>query len=131
MSEDARNCWKCGHNVHDVELIRRAECPHCRADLHVCRMCRFFDPGLRRGCLEPIAEDVNDRERANFCDYFSVQTNVYMATDGTGKEARRALDELFGLPPERKVEPASDDPNAKAQQARKRLDELFDKKDPQ
>lgn len=131
MSENARVCWKCGHSVHDIELIRRAECAHCRADLHVCRMCRFFDPGLRRGCLEPIAEDVSDRERANFCDYFSVQTNVYVAAGGAGEEAKRALDELFGIQPGQEEESASDDPNAKAQQARRRLDELFDKKDPQ
>ena len=38
-------CWKCGASLADLSLPfgRRDECRACRAELHVCRMCRFYD----------------------------------------------------------------------------------------
>ena len=93
-------CWRCAGSLGELPrpLPRAAACPGCGADLHVCRMCRFFDPNKSRGCREPVADDVRDRERANFCGYFEASPD---AGDGRreaeARDARAALDALFGL----------------------------------
>lgn len=93
-------CWRCAGPLGELPrpLPRAAACPGCGADLHVCRMCRFHDPSKSRGCREPVAEDVRDRERANFCGYFEASPG---AGDGRreaeARAARAALDALFGL----------------------------------
>ena len=115
-------CWKCGTSLAEVPLpfARIAECPACRADLHVCRMCEFFDPGVRRGCREPVADEVSDRERANFCGYFTPKPGLGPGVDdGASQTARAALDSLFGLPSSNAAPPSD------TGEARRRLDELF------
>ena len=117
------SCWKCGASLAEVlvPFARVAECPGCRADLHVCRMCEFFDPGVRRGCREPVAEEVSDRERANFCGYFTpVAGQGPGAEDGASRPARAELDNLFELPSSGSASPGD------ADEARRRLDELFE-----
>jgi hypothetical protein len=106
-------CWKCGANLKPVPLPlgRRAECPACRAELHCCRMCRHFAPGKARQCMEPMAEEVKDKTRANFCDWFQPAR----AAAPAAAPDRKALDDLFG------AEPASPGPAG----ARKALDDLF------
>lgn len=115
-------CWKCGASLEEVlvPFARVAECPRCRADLHVCRMCEFFDPGVRRGCKEPVADEVSDRERANFCGYLTPVAGLGPgAEDGASQAAHTELDGLFGLPSSRSASPAD------ADEARRRLDDLF------
>ena len=115
-------CWKCGASLAEVlvPFARVAECPGCRADLHVCRMCEFFDPGVRRGCKEPVAEEVSDRERANFCGYFTPVRGLGAGVDDGGSQAPRAeLDSLFGRSASNAASPGE------AGEARRRLDELF------
>jgi hypothetical protein len=74
-------CWKCGAPLDEVPLplSRQAECPACRAWLHVCRLCEFYDPRLTSKCREERAEEVRDREVANFCDYFKPRPDAYSA----------------------------------------------------
>jgi hypothetical protein len=66
-------CWKCGADLAalTLPLSRRDECARCRAELHVCRMCIDYDEHVAKKCREPIAEEVNDKTQANFCDYFA------------------------------------------------------------
>ena len=120
--EQTLTCWKCGGSLSEilVPFARVAECPRCRADLHVCRMCEFFDPGVRRGCKEPVADEVSDRERANFCGYFTPAAGLGPGMEDRASQAARAeLDELFGLAPSGSASPGE------ADDARRRLDELF------
>ena len=65
-------CWKCGATITDTPfpLARTSVCRSCDAELHVCKLCEFFDTTVANQCRETIAERVNDKERANFCDYF-------------------------------------------------------------
>src|SRR5690606_39282520 len=39
-------CWRCGESLAELTLplSRRDECPKCRAELHVCRMCVHYAP---------------------------------------------------------------------------------------
>jgi len=94
-------CWKCGASLADLSppFSRTEECRACRAQLHVCRMCRFFDARRTRGCLEPVAEEVVDRTRANFCGYFQPRGGAWQPAGGGAAEARAALDALFDRKP--------------------------------
>ena len=71
MANDLQ-CWKCGAALAALSLpLRRLdECPQCRAELHVCRLCVVFDRRAYQQCREPTVEEVRDKTRANFCDHF-------------------------------------------------------------
>lgn len=93
-------CWKCGASIEaqPLPLSRLAECDACRAELHVCRQCLFFDTGKASQCREPVAEEVQDKTRANFCGYFQLRPDAYQSPDDRAAEAARAeLEALFGL----------------------------------
>jgi len=101
MSEQAQ-CWKCGAPVQELLLMpgrrvaRLAECRQCHGDLHVCRACAFYDTRVARQCRETVAEEVLDKVRANFCDYFQYRADAYQPGDSSGAEAaRKALEDLF------------------------------------
>lgn len=49
----------------------REECGKCRSDLHVCKNCEFYDKRAYNECREPSAEVVREKDRANYCEFFS------------------------------------------------------------
>ena len=138
---DVLSCWKCGSGLEDVPvpLRRRDECPACAADLHVCRMCEFYDTSVAKSCREPVAEEVTDKERANFCDYFRSRSGLRAAGGvGDAAAARAQLDALFGIDagsadagPATDAETLKERKRAAADEARRKLEDLFggDKKD--
>ncbi len=77
------------------EIGRRDECPLCGADLHCCLNCRFYDRAAPKQCREPQADLVREKEKANFCDYFSFRESDAAGTQGAADSARKALDDLF------------------------------------
>lgn len=91
-------CWKCGATLPELllPLPRHEECPHCRTQLHVCRMCEFYAPEAPQQCREPVADPVADKQRANFCGYFRLNPQAYRAAPDRDAAARQALDALFG-----------------------------------
>ena len=91
-------CWRCGASLADLSLplSRTDECRACRAELHVCRMCRFYDTNKAKSCAEPIADEVQDKTRANFCGYFVAAGGRHSPRDATGDRAKAALESLFG-----------------------------------
>jgi len=96
MPEELR-CWKCGAPLPDLSLpVGRAEyCRACRAEIHVCRMCRFYDTRKANQCAEPVAEPVQNKERANFCGYFVPVAGRFRPGSSATGEARAALEALF------------------------------------
>ncbi len=119
-------CWRCGASLDEVilPLSRRETCRACGAELHVCRLCTFFDPRITGGCREERAEDVRDKERANFCDWFTPHPDAYRPRDqAAARSARAQLEALFGETPA----PGSDEdaPKTDAQRAREELERLF------
>jgi hypothetical protein len=119
-------CWKCGGSLADLSLpLRRLEeCRQCRVELHACKMCEWYSIAVAKHCREPVAEEVKDKERANFCDYFKPRANAFQPVSDEASKARSSLDALFGKPA------LSDAPTQKdpAEAARARLEELFGKK---
>jgi hypothetical protein len=94
----ALSCWKCGESLAalSLPLARLDECPKCRAQLHVCRMCERFAPQLPKGCNEDDAPDVRDKKAANFCDYFKPSARAFDSADQQAEQkARNQLDDLF------------------------------------
>jgi len=96
------HCWKCGAALASdlpLPLARLAECQACRAELHVCRMCEFFDPAVASQCREPVAEPVSDKQRANFCGWFRIRSRAGVASrdPDPAVESRRQLESLFGI----------------------------------
>lgn len=92
-------CWKCGVSLADYSLpLRRIEeCRACRAELHVCRMCEFYDTAKAKHCREPIADEVKEKQKANFCDYFKPTPNAYRSEAvSAADKARAELEALFG-----------------------------------
>ena len=60
-------------------------------------MCRHFDPTAVRQCLEDDAEDVTDKERLNFCEWFVPSEDAFdSAAKAEADRAERSLDALFG-----------------------------------
>ena len=93
------HCWKCGASLADYSLpLRRTEeCRSCRAELHVCRMCEFYDTGKAKHCREPIADEVKDKTAANFCDYFKATPRAWQpGAQSAADRARADLEALFG-----------------------------------
>ncbi len=109
-------CYRCGASLASLSLplSRQDECPKCENYLHVCRMCIYFDQRVPRQCREDGAEEVLEKERPNFCDWFKPSENAF---DGhraqQEQQAKSALTALFegGAT----VEPVVDDALKKAQ----------------
>lgn len=121
---DSLVCWKCGASLAALPLpFGRAEiCPSCKTDLRVCRQCTFYDARVNKQCRETIADEVRDKERSNFCGYFTPKNNAYQPSDTSA--ARAALDAAFGGAAN------STTPSApgSADRAREELEKLFGKK---
>ena len=99
MEHGNLKCWNCGAALTDLPqpLARQAECPACNADLHVCRMCRWYDTHKADACAEPVADTVQDKTRTNFCGYFEANPGAYVGNDDDAERAARAsLAALFG-----------------------------------
>ncbi len=114
-------CWKCGASLAALTLpLRRLEvCKACDAELHVCRLCEFYDVGVAKHCREPIAEEVKDKVQANFCDYFRPRPAAFRPAGDAARQSQSQLEALFGQPR------AGADVDAPEDAARTRLEELF------
>ena len=92
-------CYRCGESLAalSLPLSRQDQCPACSADLHVCKMCVHFDRHVPRQCREDGAEDVTEKERTNFCDWFKPSETAFDPTRKAEADAAQdALAALFG-----------------------------------
>ena len=110
-------CYRCGSSLAalSLPLSRQDSCPECSVHLHVCRMCRHFDPAVPGQCREDDAEEVFEKERLNFCEWFEPSDSAFdPAAKAEADQARTALDALFG-----DAEPGSDSGDAETSEAEK------------
>lgn len=118
MEADYR-CYRCGSSLAALTppIGRHDECPACGAQIHVCCMCTFFDPGVAKQCREDDAEEVFSKERANFCEWFEPSATAFREGHATREQrAKQQLDALFGG---EKSDESSDTPRPSA------ADDLF------
>jgi len=114
------SCRHCGTPITIGEPIPRdAECSGCGKDVRACVQCRHYDPALNNACRETMADPVVEKERRNFCEYFSLSNEPFKPATASSREAeaRAKLEGLFGGKP--KPLAGSD--------ARRRLEDLFKK----
>lgn len=107
MSNDLR-CYRCGASLAalTLPLSRRDACPDCAASLHACRMCRHYDPRVPKHCREDDAEEVTDKEVANFCEWFEPSPDAFdPAQARAAARARNELEALFGGAPAEEAGP--------------------------
>ena len=118
-------CRHCGTAVPlDEPLPRDLVCEGCNRDLRTCLQCRHYDTNYNNSCRETMADPVVDKDRRNFCEYFSFSREKFTGKTPTrdrAAEARAKLAGLFGGPA--KSGPSRED------EARRKLEELFKKKD--
>lgn len=93
-------CRACGHQRPAGTLIApEAVCEQCRADLHTCSNCAFFDSASLHQCRKPVEEPVLNKTRANRCPLFSaVKVQEFggeSSQRGGGASPRDAFDALF------------------------------------
>jgi len=84
-------CWYCGEPItNEAPIGRSALCSDCGKDLRSCKNCRFFLSGARGDCSETSAEPQSDKERANFCDWFSINEKYRKKSSGQADEKAKA-----------------------------------------
>lgn len=94
-------CFKCANELEfivkvGIKVGRLDTCPHCAANLHCCKNCRFWDPNVHNECLETQADFIRDREAANFCAHFTMKQQEGPPTeDDSAGRAKAKLDDLF------------------------------------
>lgn len=92
-------CFQCGDSLAalSLPLSRRDQCPNCSADLHICKMCAHYSPHIPRQCREDGAEDVKEKDRPNFCDWFLPSEGAFDPDRKSESDAAKdALEALFG-----------------------------------
>ena len=89
-------CWNCGAALVSLDFGRENSCLGCGKPTRVCRNCRWFAPGRPNDCEEPMAEEVMDKQRANFCGFFEATEDV-AESDGkpSAEDLRKAAEDLF------------------------------------
>ena len=97
-----KSCHHCGRELQLLAKTGRTDgCPFCHSDLKCCLNCRLHDPGANNQCVEPQAEWVADKDKANFCEFFEFRATSPLShpgSDGAQSEANRArsaFDSLF------------------------------------
>jgi hypothetical protein len=89
-------CFSCGTELNLKGKIYRTDvCPKCDADVHCCLNCDNYDISAHNKCLEPQAEWVADREKANFCDFFTGNKKTETPIVKQRDSARLDFDNLF------------------------------------
>jgi predicted amidophosphoribosyltransferase len=92
-------CWYCGSPITNPEPIgRSAVCPDCGKDLRSCCNCRHYLKA-EKNCAEPQGENPTEKDRANFCDWFGLNSKFRNASGGEKNdvqgEAKAAFNNLF------------------------------------
>lgn len=88
-------CFKCEKTINlevGSKILRSEECPHCEQSLYVCRMCKNYKENYYNECYESQAERIVDKEKANYCEYFSLENS----NDSTNlDELKTKADSIF------------------------------------
>ncbi len=88
------NCYFCGASFYE-RVYKNTLCSGCGRELKICKNCAHYDPSAHHECREPQAEFVQDKERANFCDYFAPRADGGKNGSGKADEARKNFEDLF------------------------------------
>ncbi len=121
-------CWQCGESLKEIPkpFTRLEQCRKCHADLHVCVMCRYYNPCINDKCDHDMAERAREFDIANFCHYYKPKPDAFVK--GTKKSADEAANKLNALFGEEITEESSDVTQSTSDSGddiKKRFDDLF------
>ena len=88
------NCAHCHEEITEIKIHIRDECPACGGDLHICLNCEFYDQNAYRQCRESTREPIQNKEKANYCDFFR-PAKASTAQVGTEGDTFKKLGDLF------------------------------------
>ena len=92
---EAVKCTACGVKA-PPSITLESSCPKCKADLHTCRQCTYFDPSARFECSKTILARIVNKNTRNTCELFLPRTVVERQTSsGAPTDARQAFANLF------------------------------------
>lgn len=122
-------CWVCGASLKDIPLpfTRLEQCKNCHSDLHVCRLCRYYNPNVFDKCDHELAEPARELTVANFCHYFRPRPGAFQ-TDKKSKseQALAQLKTLFGETEEpTQAEAGTENQLSEEEKARRKFESLF------
>ncbi|MGE0614516.1 MAG: hypothetical protein AB7P04_02660 [Bacteriovoracia bacterium] len=86
-------CWNCSQSLTALDYGRQDTCRKCGRDTRVCKNCEFYDKAYNNECRETQAERVVEKERGNFCDYFTPSSRA--GGNASRDAARAAAEALF------------------------------------
>ena len=93
-----QHCWKCGHEWTANRAPGRSEtCLNCGADLKVCLNCVSYDPRVAYQCRDRRAEEVAQKDMANFCEYFEMARREFVPIQDRYSREDKARDQLKKL----------------------------------
>jgi hypothetical protein len=88
-------CSSCGAKV-TTAIGGESCCQTCKAELHTCRQCTYFDPSARFECSKPVTARIVNKNARNTCELFTPRTVVERQTSsGAPNDARAAFAKLF------------------------------------
>jgi len=91
-----QRCFNCQKELQLRETPGRNDrCPHCSADLRCCFNCRFYSPTVSKQCMIPTVEPVKSKNSTNFCDEFKIREFHDQTPISQAEQAKKRLDDLF------------------------------------
>jgi hypothetical protein len=89
-------CYKCAKEIEVQDRVgRRDECSNCKSDLHSCTNCEHYDVKAYNSCKEPAADVVKEKDRSNFCDYYTPNTKAAGGKPASKDDLLAAAEALF------------------------------------
>lgn len=88
-------CWNCTSNLDAFDYGRQDTCKKCGKDTRVCKNCIHHDRTSHNECRENQADRVLEKEKSNFCDYFSPKDQSSGSGSPTKDQLKAAAEALF------------------------------------
>ncbi|PIS01233.1 MAG: hypothetical protein COT84_03265 [Chlamydiae bacterium CG10_big_fil_rev_8_21_14_0_10_35_9] len=84
-------CWQCHALLQDQKINFRTICESCFTEQHACLNCRHHCLGKPNDCNIPNTDNINTKDRMNFCDDFSLKQNI--PSDSCFKKVKKIFGE--------------------------------------
>jgi len=92
---EATKCSACGAKTPS-NITFDSTCSNCRAELHSCRQCSYFDPGAHFECSKSIPKKIVNKNARNTCELFAPRTVIERETSSKApNDPRQAFAKLF------------------------------------
>ncbi len=90
-------CFSCqaSLDIFSNGVSRNDSCPKCGRDVRACKNCIHFSPSSQWSCREHLTEQVLEKEKSNFCDFFKLGENAAINEAVNAANLKNAAEALF------------------------------------